>query len=155
MEEIVKKGWWARQSGVNKFLIVASIVGIVVGVTLYNNRQDDDDEGKANDPNNNGSNTQENTSHSSDSKGDLDSATNESFQSEINIQDLPNNGQGCSMVIANFGRDLDYVKCDGKWYGKAKLNPSNPSFKDAFPKWTDLSEKAVIVERLNRRFPDM
>lgn len=160
MEEAIKTGWWANRSTTTKVLIIGGAIAIIsYGVYHFAFKKDDD----------NGAESESSKKDTSSSSNEHTATTNDSTQSHQSTTEkkeipdstdkvkstiaLPNNGVGCSVLITNFDRDFDYIKCNGIWHIISKLNPATPATKGAFKEWNSLEGQKVSIERLNRRYP--
>ncbi len=160
MEELIKQGWWARQSPTVKFLIVTGSIALVVGGCYFTFRGSNDEEESTNKKSSSKSDDKNTATDHSETNNISDKKEIKAEQSSSSIQEnhkidssLPNSGVGCSDVKTNFGRDIDFVKCNGVWYGKSKETPSNPIIRDQLPDWTSFESNKAVTERLNRRYP--
>ena len=165
MEEIVKQGGWANMSTTSKILIIT--LGVVtLGVGAYFVFRKPDDESSV-------SKKKSTASESDESELSEDLRAGESTSDPVVKvpvhptqtesppikkkvdPTLPNGGVGCSDVITDHGRDLDFVKFNGAWYGKVKSDPANKSAIDQYPSWTSFEKNVIVSERLNRRYPNI
>lgn len=149
-ETAVKKGWWASSSKMTKGLVIGGVLALAAfGVWYFGFRKKDDEE-----------NYPEQETENQKSEEDLASehasnVINEvEKNSSIDPSTLPNKGVGCSEPRTAFNGDNDFVKFNGKWHVKTKVNPSNKSLVGQFKIWTPLQEDQPIVEQLNSRFPN-
>ena len=151
--DLVKKGWWANSSTMTKGLVITGVLAVVgVAVWYFGFRKKDEEEDVYTEAQKQIENekSEEELAHDK-----IESVVNKlDTNRNIDPATLPNGGNGCSEPRTTYSSDDDFVKCEGTWYIKTKVNPSNKKAIGRFKDWTPLEEGQLAIEQLNSRFPN-
>lgn len=144
--------WWASKSTTTKGLLIGGTLATISAIVYFSTRKKEDLSKNHLDLKALTKVDDEDTSKNKEEQ--VNNAPSNVSKPQVDKSTLPNGGVGCGDVKVSFDKDFDYVKCDGVWYTKSKINAVSPSAKGLYKEWKSLATNKIATERLSRRYPN-